>query len=323
MKKPKRHHYLPQFYLFGFSDAGRLVVFDERRNEVRFERPLNTAVRRHYYSFVDDSGAAVSEVESDLARIEGRAAQVFTALASRQAISTKDRYNLSVFLGFLACRTPAFERSANEALTGLAEVVIRKNLEQPNADGLFGASRNELLEFLDSGDFALEYHPNYRISHMIDLGPRLGRDFFLANWAVLHTDRRNLFITSDNPFAIVHPERPPEDLGVQRYGIASPEVTTSFPLSSRECLLMSGASGALAHVSAARGQVRRINLATALEAEDLVIGRDESQIRKLVCRAKLGPGRRKPKQCVKEFSHPSGDPERSSVVTGRRRGDRE
>lgn len=164
MSKPKRHHYLPQFYLDRFSHNGRLVVFDELRSQLRVERPLNTAVRGHYYSLLDEAGAKVEEVESDLARIEGRAKPVFQALSARQILSNEERYYLAVFLGFLACRTPAFERSINETNSGLAEVVLRKNLEQPNAADLFGTPPAELTAFLDSGQFALEAHPNARIS---------------------------------------------------------------------------------------------------------------------------------------------------------------
>ena len=323
MSKPKRHHYLPQFYLEGFSYDGRLVVFDEPRNRVRVESSLNTAVRGHYYSFVDATGSKVAEVESDLARIESRAKPVFQALSARQALSLQERYYLAVFLGFLACRTPAFERSINETITGRAEVVLRKNLEQPNADELFGTPPAELTALLDSGQFALETHPNDRISQMIDRAPELGKDFFVSDWTVLHTDERNAFVTSDSPFAIVYPDPVPEDAGFQRYGIASPEVITSFPLSSRECLLMAGARGTLTHSPATKGQVRRINLATVVEAEGLVVARDEAHLRSLVRRGGLGPGRQRPRLSVEEFPHRSGDPARSILATGRKRGSRE
>lgn len=320
MSKPKRHHFLPQFYLNGFSQNGKLAIFDESRNQFRVESSLNTAVRGHYYSFVDEAGFKVDEVESDLARIESRAKPAFQALSARQVLSTQDRYYMAVFLSFLACRTPAFERAINEGITGLAEIVLRKNLAQPNASELFKSTPAELIAHLDSGQFGLKAHSNDRISRMIEQATELIEDFFMPDWTVIRTAKGNSFVTSDSPFAIVSPETLPENSGFQRYGIASPEVVTSFPLSSRDCLLIAGWGGTLNYLSATKGQVRRINLATVLEAEELLVARDEAHLRSLVRQGGLGPGRQKPRLVVEEYPHPSGNPTRSILATGRKRG---
>jgi len=50
MSKPKRHHYLPQFYLDKFSRSGSLYIFDRELNEYREQTPTNTAVKSHYYA---------------------------------------------------------------------------------------------------------------------------------------------------------------------------------------------------------------------------------------------------------------------------------
>jgi hypothetical protein len=320
--RPKRHHYLPQFYLEGFSVEGRLFIYDEPRSQLRPGRATNTAVRGHYYSFINEQGGKDPSIEESLARIEGRAVPTFGALRRCQALSPEDRYNLSIFLGFLRCRTPAFERSVNEVLTGLAEVVIRKNLEEPNADKIFGAPPAELTACLESGGFELEAHPNERISQMIDFSRDLGKDFFVSNWTVLHTGAKSAFVTCDNPFAIISPNRRSNDIGFQRYGIGSPEVTTSFPLSSHECLLMSGVGGTLRHASASKEQVRRINLATIAETEELAVARDEVHLRSLIKRAGLGPARERTKLVVQNFCDPAGNPNRSVLITGRRQDSR-
>lgn len=294
-------------------------MYDERRDAVRIVGPINAAVRGHYYSFLNESGEAVEEVESNLAEFEGKAKPVLESLAARRMIGDRERFDLSVFLGFLACRTPFFERAANELVTGLAEVVIRRNLADPEVDELAGLARAEVEALLESGEFKLAVHQNERISQMVDRGPELGKAFFVSDWVVLHTDEQNAFVTSDNPFAVVDPSEVPEDGGFQRYGIASPEVTTSFPLSCGQSLLLSGEGGGLVHCSATKGQVRRINFGTVLASEELVVARDERHLRSLVRRAGLGPGRAKFELRMEEFPHPSGDPRRSILVTGRRR----
>lgn len=285
MSTAKRHHYLPQFFLRGFCQGSRFYVFDQQRNEGRLATPLNTAVIGYYYSYVDEEGARVEEVESDLARLESRARPVFDAFSDRDAISPEQRCYMAVFLGFLACRTPAFERTLDETLTGLAEVMLRKNLLQPNADDLFESSAAEIADYLDSGRFGLRAHSNERISQMIEQAPKLGRSFVTSDWTVLLTSESNAFVTSDNPFVCAQASRS-EDGGFQEFGMASPEVPTYFPLSSRQCLVMSGSGGTLSYGGATKGQVRSINLATVAESERLVVGRDEAQVRSLVRRAR-------------------------------------
>jgi hypothetical protein len=296
----KRHHYLPQFYLDGFTrDDGRFFVFDQEHGDGRTATPLNTAAIGYYYAFVDETGARVSEVESDLSRIEGRTKPVFEALAKREPISDEQRFALAVFLGFLACRTPAYERFLNARISGLGEVILRKNLQAANTDGLFDRA-GEIEKFLESGRFGLRIHPNERISSMIEHAPNLGRAVFVSNWTVLHAER-NAFVTSDSPFALIGPRL----------------AAKSFPMSSQLCLVMSGTGGRLCHARAADKWVERINHAIALESERLVIGHDERQVRRLVKRAGLRPGREKPRIVVEEHPHPSGDPARSILVTRR------
>lgn len=53
MSKPKRHHFLPEFYLNGFTREGLLCVFDRETGEYRRQAPKNTAVIGHFYAFVN------------------------------------------------------------------------------------------------------------------------------------------------------------------------------------------------------------------------------------------------------------------------------
>src|ERR1043165_1464790 len=59
MAKPKRHHYLPEFYLAGFTlDGARestFTVFDRDECQFREQTPPNTAVRGYYYAVEDEA----------------------------------------------------------------------------------------------------------------------------------------------------------------------------------------------------------------------------------------------------------------------------
>jgi hypothetical protein len=62
LQGPKRHHFLPQFYLEGFARDGLVALFDREKNEIRLQQPLNTAVIGHFYTLKDGKGAIDSSL---------------------------------------------------------------------------------------------------------------------------------------------------------------------------------------------------------------------------------------------------------------------
>ena len=63
MSIPRAHHYLPQFYLRGFSREDRLWVYDRYKNEYRNQTPKNIAVERDYYTVTDENGGKKTDIE--------------------------------------------------------------------------------------------------------------------------------------------------------------------------------------------------------------------------------------------------------------------
>jgi hypothetical protein len=316
MTPAKRHHYLPVFYLAGFcGDDGKLTIFDEQKSEFRRSTPENTQFRNRYYDLLDAQGRRLDTVEDNLAVIEGRAASALRGLESGEAISMQERFDISLFMGLLACRTPAFERIYCELLTRNAQLAMKRALQAPNLAEVFGREPPPgFREFLDSGAFRVQPHQNERVDVMFEQGPKIGKAFFCQQWTVLRSLPGSDFVTCDDPFAIV--SSVPSDLGLDRYGIASPEVTTTLPVSARTCLAMTGEGVEIRQQRVKSGTVRRINIATALKTDRFAIAAVERHLRGVVRLAGLGPQRAKPKVAVEEYPHPSGDPSRAIRVTG-------
>lgn len=61
---PKRQHYLPRFYLDGFSRDGLVAVYDREKDEVRRQQPKDTTVIGHFYTMVDEQGRKRYEIEA-------------------------------------------------------------------------------------------------------------------------------------------------------------------------------------------------------------------------------------------------------------------
>jgi len=76
MNRPRRHHFVPRFYLDGFcaDDARTLAVYDRVRNMYRAQHPTELAHRRDYYAYEDEQGELVFDIEVGLGQVETAAA---------------------------------------------------------------------------------------------------------------------------------------------------------------------------------------------------------------------------------------------------------
>lgn len=320
MANPKRHHYLPEFYLDRFTGSDRFLwVFDRSQGKLRREQPKNTAVIGHYYSFVDGSGNRNSAFEQILSLIEGRAKPVFDQLESGGHLTHSARYNLSLFLGYLFCRLPAFARSLNESINGLARIVLRKNLEDPETAKSFDFSE-DFLNLVDSGELILGANDNMRIAQMVDQGKELGGKFFASSWVLAKAPDRTSFVTCDNPFGLIFPPEIPKALCAWSWGAFTPGVTRAFPLSSRTCLLMHGMTGSsFDRLTIDRDLVREINLATVSETESYAIAKDEVHLRSIARAADLYNPRPSTRMVMENHPDPTGDPTKSTLLVRRTR----
>lgn len=311
MSFPKRHHYLPAFYLERFTKDGYLWVYDRTQRAFRREQPKNTAVRTHYYSFRDEQGKTDPRVEEGLAALEGLAKPVLEKLERSEQISPHDRYYLSLFLGVLYCRVPRFEREVDEILTGTLRMILLRNLRDPVASKRFTAPERG-LEYVSSDRFKVKAARNFTISNMVRQGWEIGKAFFKSDWVVARAAQGTTFVTCDVPIGILGG---PESSHL--VGVASPEVIKAVPISPRVCLLMTGNQAKLAEMTLGPDAVRDANLAVLRETETYAIARDKTQFRKLVLAAGLEDPNRRSSMVVKEFSDPSGDPMKSIVISYR------
>ncbi len=69
----KRHHQIPQLYLRRFTspETGEIWTYDKQTGDVRPSSVENTAYETHLYSITSDDGERFTEIEEQLARIEG------------------------------------------------------------------------------------------------------------------------------------------------------------------------------------------------------------------------------------------------------------
>jgi hypothetical protein len=103
---PKRHHFLPRFYLEGFARDGVVAVYDREADLVRVQQPLNTGVIGHFYTLEDSEGRKRFELEKTLSEVEGKAAPAMRKLAAREELTADERGDLAIFVALAGFRTP-------------------------------------------------------------------------------------------------------------------------------------------------------------------------------------------------------------------------
>ncbi len=133
MSKPRKHHYLPQFYLRGFSNDGKSVCQIEKDSSRSYMCSIrDTAAIRDYHELDGPDYEDANALEKGLAEIEGQLA-VAVAHAIEAGIATsKTHARLVEFVSLMRVRVPAFkahiERSVGEVVrsTGLIMERSRK-----------------------------------------------------------------------------------------------------------------------------------------------------------------------------------------------------
>jgi len=319
MNAPKRHHYLPAFYLDGFCRDGVLCVFDRERHEYRVQQPRDTAVRRYYYAIVDAEGNRNLEIEGILSELESAAKPVIEKLDNGGTLTAEERNALAHFIGFLFVRVPEFEDRVNAIYDGTLRAMSRlsfaneerakREMERYAADTgkqVTEAEIKGMVDFVQADDYRIEVHRNQVLRHMVQQGPKMAHIFRQMDWLVLHpSDPKTSFVTTDKPICLLPP--PGYKPNFYGFGIGTQGAVKFVPLSQKSCLLIQDKRDVFRHLDFPRDYVRGINLNVTKHCQQYVIGRDEPLVRNLVATTNVdkteaqptvivdGLGARKPK----------------------------
>lgn len=299
---PKRQHFLPKFYIEGFTKNGVVAVFDRESNEVRVQSPQNTGVIGHFYTMEDADGRKRFELEQLLSEYEGKASPIIKRIAEKAEINADEREYLAIFVALAAFRTPdivdsikAFNSSYVADMTKRMFVDVEKAKEWmrggPNApateEGLDTEAR-ELVEFVQSGRYKVTTNHKWAIGTAMNTALKIAPIFAGRDWVVNHRDdEKRSFVTTDAP--VVLTTVVPRKNSFWGIGFGNTDALVLFPLTESCMLAMYGNGGTLQHQVAGIEQIRRANLAIADHCQRFVIGREEALVRSLadhLCLAK-------------------------------------
>lgn len=296
-KLPKNHHYIPQFYLRGFSlDGKHLHILDKKASgpDLMYRRQTieSIAYEKQLYTYRNTDGEKET-LEDMFGEIEGKAKISIEKLSEKKKLTLEERSWLALFISLIQLRTPASKNEMLGADQQAREKIMRMSFNAPRdfIKKRFEAIGHKLNdeELDDTINFAqdekrskvvVDYPPEYWIRRMLLLSSDLALLMSSFVWEVRHADKPFAFLTSDNPFLLIPGEKPDPFHGV---GLITPKAKKILPLKANLCLIMHDPKSTpiQVHTIADKAFSRKINEYTVRHANRFIFSPEKGKIEKI------------------------------------------
>lgn len=267
------HHFVPQFYLRGFTEGNTIWVYDRQASCSFNSQPKTVANENKMYT---------EEIEGWLANeIEGPAQPAIQKVRERRALSDEDRLALARYIFVLWKRVPEGRARFAAHLPEVAESVKNELHESLSAAAATNPDLAHLAETRkEEVSSIIERYQRekpaaiWQSSLMKESSAKVVDSTLSMNWCFLCSDRLQ-FLTCDNPVFFFSHE-----------GINQPTSELTVPLSSSVALWATRRPiHGSTYVSALPVAVREINRRTATNATRFVYSmRTEPWILPFVCK---------------------------------------
>lgn len=267
------HHYVPQFYLKGFTDGNSIWVHDRAESRSFKSQPKAVANEKKLYT---------EELESQLANeIEYPAIPAIQKVRERRLLIEADRLVLAKYLIALWKRVPEGRLRYEENIPEVAATIQSEIHHQlsatadvnPSLIHLAQTRKEEVTKILER--YISEKPPGiWQQSLMKDSSVNVVASMLSMNWRFLCTDRLQ-FLTCDNPVFFFNHE-----------GIGNTTSELIVPLSSSVTLWANRRfTNGPTYVSAQPTAVREVNRRMATNATRFVYSKStEAWILPFVCK---------------------------------------
>ena len=245
----KAQHYIPKFYLKGFTDKQGVLWVYEKFKPLRESNPKKEAHRPDYYTH-SEKGERDELAENVLKDMESRVAPVIRKLANPQyVLRPEDASHVIVFVAFMFARVPSWREYLDRVFADMVKQnqlkiagdkeAFHKRLENYElAVGKpLGTDYEKLRQFVLRGEFNIVQKSNaFNLGSMFKSGLAITETLQNYGYQALYAPTGKLFMTSDSPVYTLLPDGKGEaTVGV---GFGIPGVEVYFPLNKRTCLRM-------------------------------------------------------------------------------------
>jgi len=292
MNEPKRHHYIPEFFLKEFTENNKFYVYDRKLDKYTIQTPTNTTCIKYYYRVKGDYNFGKNMVEKLFSQIESRTKPVIEKIKNQQPLSDQDRYDLTNFISFLKTRVPFFEKTVNELENKLAKEYLKICFSSDEFlkkfKKRFEKEAGKKIDF-DPKDIVKNYHfssgKDTNLAIRLESSVEIAEYLFCMDWIFLFSHKNSSFILSDNPFIII----PPKDFN--GIGILTPKALKVIPLTSNICLMICDYNPKGPQIyyknNYSRKEIRKLNCNLAINCERFILSKDKPLLERIVKTTKI------------------------------------
>jgi Protein of unknown function (DUF4238) len=124
--EPKRHHYVPRFYLSGFTGAKERLFVVNRPTRHSFRTAPDNVAGENYFNRIEVAGMDPNALEKALAEFEGEVAPALERIKQAKSLAKEeDRAQLVNFMAAIALRNPW----RREAISQMHDELTRRQLQ--------------------------------------------------------------------------------------------------------------------------------------------------------------------------------------------------
>jgi hypothetical protein len=131
--RPRKSHFLPKFYLAGFTDSGDVAddlhVFDQSTDREWLSSPAKAAVERDFYVVDLGPDEDPDMMEKCLAHLEGEFSRILRIIISQQQLPAGEDFNLFLnFVALMVTRIPHTRKVIGRVVDRVSKEDLRRTL---------------------------------------------------------------------------------------------------------------------------------------------------------------------------------------------------
>jgi hypothetical protein len=246
------HHFIPQFYLRGFSDSegrqARLFTFDNETRKSFTTRVRNVGSKR-YFNRVEAEGVHPDAIEDAFAEIEGEiSGHLAEVIEARQFPSPEHLNSVLNLIANVSVRNPRLRANIAGGHQEIARRMMDLSLanedrwrsitEQMKRDGVplkDDLTYQDMKDFHQGGEYEIVIDQTYLIGMEIEMTETVLNCLARRHWCFVSSPEGCDFITSDDPAVLSWTDE--QDSGFFPPGHGLTKTMVFFPMNPRLALI--------------------------------------------------------------------------------------
>jgi hypothetical protein len=247
---PRKHHYVPQFYLRGFVGERDQLFVTDRPSEKSFRTPPKNVAAERDFNRVEIEGMDPGVVEKALAEFEGKVAPALERIKETKSLANKeDRDALMNLISALAIRNPRTRSTINDFIGELVQKAMEIGLAteerwnsqvaQMKKAGVWDEGANvsyaDMKKMVEERRHKIEVAKEFNVAVELDQHDGLLQHLANRKWQlVVANEGSGGFVTTDAPVCIQWADGGDHGIYSPGFRVAGTEVI--IPLSTKLAL---------------------------------------------------------------------------------------